>query len=174
MCSVARTSVGSSMPIMAESSRNAFSYFAVYCWTLTPSRAASRIILSSTSVMFMTWRTVYPLWRKKAAQKVDGDKGAEVADVSVVVNGGAAGVHADFVVAKGMEFFDPRRHGIKKTKRHNEFEQRAMNSTKAKLGRTYDSRVGERAGQIKALEAGFEPGAKDACARADGCCTRMT
>ena len=31
MCSVARTRVGCSMPIIAESSRNAFSYFAVYC-----------------------------------------------------------------------------------------------------------------------------------------------
>ena len=57
---------------------------------------------------------------EEPAQKVDGDEGAEVADVSVVVDGGAAGVHADFVVAKGMELLDLRRHGIKKTKRHNE------------------------------------------------------
>ena len=36
---------------------------------------------------------------EKSAQQVDGDEGAEVADVSVVVDGGAAGVHADFAVA---------------------------------------------------------------------------
>ena len=53
MCSVARTSIGCSMFSMAASSRNAFSYFAVYCLTPTPSRAELRMILSSTSVIFM-------------------------------------------------------------------------------------------------------------------------
>ena len=42
------------------------------------------------------------------AEKIDGDECAEVADVSVVVNGGSAGVHANFVIAKGMELFDSR------------------------------------------------------------------
>ncbi len=64
---------------------------------------------------------------QEPAQKVDGDEGAEVANVSVVVNGWAAGVHADFVVAKGAEVFDPRRQGIKKTKRHRQFEHRETN-----------------------------------------------
>ena len=38
----------------SASSRNACLYFFVYSCTLTPSRAALRMILSSTSVMFMT------------------------------------------------------------------------------------------------------------------------
>ena len=57
---------------------------------------------------------------EKSAQKIDGDECAEIADVSVVVDRGAAGVHADFVVAKRMELLNLRRHGIEKTKRHSE------------------------------------------------------
>ena len=54
ICSVARTRIGCSMLNVAESSRNAWANFAVYCCTVTPSRAELRMILSSTSVMFMT------------------------------------------------------------------------------------------------------------------------
>jgi hypothetical protein len=50
---------------------------------------------------------------QEAGEEIDGDEGAEVADVALVVDGGPAGIHADFVVAQGMEFFDLRRHGIK-------------------------------------------------------------
>jgi hypothetical protein len=64
---------------------------------------------------------------QEPAQKVDGDEGAEVADVSVVVNGRTAGVHADFAVAQRTELLDLRRHGIKKTKRHRKFEHRETN-----------------------------------------------
>ena len=63
---------------------------------------------------------------KKSAQQVDGDEGAEIADVAVVVNGGAAGVHANFALANRAEFLHLRRHGIKKTKRHRKF--RAKNN----------------------------------------------
>ncbi len=64
---------------------------------------------------------------EEPAQKVDRDEGAEVANVSVVVDGRAAGVHADFAVAQRAEFLDLRRHGIKKTKRHRKFEHRETN-----------------------------------------------
>jgi hypothetical protein len=39
--------------------------------------------------------------------------------VSVVVDGGSAGVHADLGVAKRTKFLDLRRHCIKKTERHD-------------------------------------------------------
>ena len=35
---------------------------------------------------------------KEATENVNGDKGAEVADMAVVVHGGTAGIHADLVV----------------------------------------------------------------------------
>ena len=55
MCSVARTNFsGRSMFREYMSSRNASSYLRVYSWTVFLSRAALRMILSSTSVMFIT------------------------------------------------------------------------------------------------------------------------
>ena len=47
-------------------------------------------------------------------QHVDGDESSEVADMAVVVDGWAAGIHADFVVAKRTEFLDLRGHGVVK------------------------------------------------------------
>ncbi len=55
---------------------------------------------------------------QKSAKKIDGDKGAEVADVSVVVDGRSASVHADLGVAERAELLDLRRHRIKKAKGH--------------------------------------------------------
>ena len=43
---------------------------------------------------------------QEAAQGVDDDEGAEVADVSVVVDRGTASVHADQVVFQRAEFLD--------------------------------------------------------------------
>ena len=40
-------------------------------------------------------------------------EGAEVADVAVVVDGGAAGVHADFVIVQRLKFLDSARERIK-------------------------------------------------------------
>src|ERR1700730_1377706 len=68
---------------------------------------------------------------QKTAQDVDRDEGAEVADVSVVVDGRPAGVHADFVTAEREQFLNPRGHGVVETKRHSVSEL---------LRRTYDSR----------------------------------
>ena len=103
---MARTRVGCSIPIIAASSRNAFSYFAVYSCTLTPSRAELRMILSSTSVMFMTWWNVVATLTQESAQQVDSNEGAEIADVSVIVDSRSARVHADFGVAERVKFLD--------------------------------------------------------------------
>ena len=47
-----------------------------------------------------------------AAQHVDVDEGAEVADVAVVVDGGSAGVHAEVSAVAGQEGFDAPCEGI--------------------------------------------------------------
>ena len=51
---------------------------------------------------------------QKAPQRVDDDEGAEVADVSVVVDRGTAGVHADQVVFQWMELFDLAGQSVEK------------------------------------------------------------
>ena len=68
---------------------------------------------------------------KKALQKIDRDERAKVADMPIVIHRRPAGVHADFVVHERMEFFNPRGHGVVKTKRHRSFREER---------RTYDSR----------------------------------
>ncbi len=55
---------------------------------------------------------------EEAAQGVDHDEGAEVADVAVVVDRRPAGVHADQVVVQGMKLLDLRGQSIKKLKSH--------------------------------------------------------
>ena len=55
---------------------------------------------------------------QEAAQHVNRDEGAEVADVSVVVNRRPASVHADQVVFERMELFDFAGQSIKELKRH--------------------------------------------------------
>ena len=55
---------------------------------------------------------------QEAAQRVDHDEGAEVADVSVVVNGGPAGIHADEVVFQRPELLNFSGQSIKELKRH--------------------------------------------------------
>ena len=42
---------------------------------------------------------------QEAAQNIHSDEGAEVADMAVVVDGGAAGVHADGIVRGRSELF---------------------------------------------------------------------
>ncbi len=49
---------------------------------------------------------------KEAIEKIDGDKGAEVADVAVVVDGRAAGIHANAVIVERMEVFDLSRKSV--------------------------------------------------------------
>ena len=65
---------------------------------------------------------------QEAAQQIDGDKGAEVADVAVVVDRGSAGVHADFVVASGRNSSIVRGKSVEKTKGHGKFERKNLNS----------------------------------------------
>ena len=55
---------------------------------------------------------------EEAVEQIDGDKCAEVADVAVVVDGGAAGVHADAVGVDRMEVFDLAGESVVETKRH--------------------------------------------------------
>ncbi len=56
--------------------------------------------------------------QQKPAQNVNRNESSEVANVTVIVDGRAAGVHADLMIDKRTELLDPRRQGIKKTKRH--------------------------------------------------------
>ena len=58
-----------------------------------PAAAALRMILSSTSVMFITWRTWRPRQQQKAAKHVNLQESTEVSDVAVVVDRGAARIH---------------------------------------------------------------------------------
>ena len=64
------------------------------------------MILSSTSVMFMTWRIGIPDQLQKAAQDVYLKKCAEVADMPVVVNRGPAGIHAQLFAIHGDELIN--------------------------------------------------------------------
>ena len=43
---------------------------------------------------------------QEPAQDIHGHEGAEVADMAVVIDGEAAGIHADCVVLRGRKFFD--------------------------------------------------------------------
>ncbi len=47
-----------------------------------------------------------------AAKEIDVEEGAEVADVAVVVDGGAAGVHAEGLVVRRREGFDAAAEGV--------------------------------------------------------------
>ena len=66
---------------------------------------------------------------KKAAQDVDSNKGTEIADVAVVIDRGAASVHADLVIFKGMKLFDFAGERVVKTKRHAVSERAQANSS---------------------------------------------
>ena len=79
---------------------------------------ALRMILSSTSVMFMTWSSWKPLARSQRAQQVDESEGAEIADVGEVVDRGPAGVHADGVVARRRELFHLLGQRVVEAQRH--------------------------------------------------------
>jgi hypothetical protein len=105
---------------------------------------------------------------QEPAQNIDGYEGSEIANVSVVVDGWAAGVHADFAVAKGTKVLDPGRQSIKKTKRHRRFEYREtkLRCNELKMQRTKDSRVGQRVGQIAFKRLDSERRAGHECVRA--------
>ena len=57
---------------------------------------------------------------QEAPQDIHGDKGAEVADVAVVVDRGAAGVHANVIVRGRSEFFHLAGKRVVKAKRQTE------------------------------------------------------
>ena len=64
------------------------------------------MILSSTSVTFMTCFVSHALLAHKAPQHIDVQKRAEVADVAVVVDRGAAAIHAQRGRAHRGQCFD--------------------------------------------------------------------
>ncbi len=70
------------------------------------------MILSSTSVMFMTYRTCASALPQEARQDIDRHKSAEIADVSVVVNGRSTGIHANLLPIEGLELLDFSRHRV--------------------------------------------------------------
>ena len=88
--------------------------------TVMPSLAELAMMRSSTSVMFMTWLELEAGLEQKAAKDIDGDEGAEVADVGEVVDGGSAVVHADGVVLERAEGFDFAGKRIEEFERHND------------------------------------------------------
>ena len=55
---------------------------------------------------------------KKAAEQIDMDEGAEVADVAVVVDGGAAGVEGEGLAVRRGERFDLCAEGVEELKCH--------------------------------------------------------
>ena len=73
---------------------------------------ALRMILSSTSVMFITWLSGKPLARSHLRSRSTKREGAEIADVGEVVDGRSAGVHADGVVVGRGKLFDFLRQSI--------------------------------------------------------------
>ena len=75
------------------------------------------MILSSTSVMFMTWRTGTPELQG-ATENVDLKESAEVADMAIVVDGWAAGVDAQFFPIRRDEFIHLSRKGVEEAHRH--------------------------------------------------------
>ena len=118
ICSVARTIVGCSMPIMAESSRSAFSYF---CRVLLNADAIARGVADDLVVHVGDVHDMVNFvsaLAQESAEEIDGDEGAEIADMAVVVNRRSAGVHADFVVAQRTELLDLRRHRVVQAKGH--------------------------------------------------------
>ena len=64
---------------------------------------------------------------QEPAQQIDGDECAEVANMPVIVDGRAAGIHAHFRVAEGAKLFHLRRHRVEKTKGHGELKRRETN-----------------------------------------------
>src|ERR1044071_8919779 len=63
-----------------------------------------------------------PAGAQPAAQQIDKDEGAEVADVSEIVHGGAAGVHANDVVRERSEGLDGLRQRVIEAQRHKRWE----------------------------------------------------
>jgi hypothetical protein len=53
-----------------------------------------------------------------AAEDIDVEEGAEVADVAVVIDGGAAAVEAQGLAVGGEEWFDFSREGVEEFERH--------------------------------------------------------
>ena len=67
--------------------------------------------------------------QQEAPQRVHHDEGAEVADVSVVVNRWPAGVHADQVVFQRAELLDFCGQSVKELKRHRAFSRASGESS---------------------------------------------
>ena len=68
-------------------------YGATYVKMSCPAAAALRMILSSTSVMFMTCVTRRPRYSQPPPQQVAPEERAQVADVRMAVDGRPARVH---------------------------------------------------------------------------------
>ena len=85
---------------------------AVYSASGTPGLWAPRIVLSSTSVMFITWVTPKPRQLQAPAQQVLEQKGAQVADVDIVVDRRPAGVEADVRRVEGDQRFELATEGV--------------------------------------------------------------
>src|ERR1700746_2176288 len=97
---------GCSMLRASRSSRKARSNLAVYWAMGTPAGGgvADDLVVDVGDVHDVVERDA--LLAKDAAEDVDVEEGAEVADVAVVVDGGAAAVHAQCGCADWGEGFD--------------------------------------------------------------------
>ena len=56
--------------------------------------------------------------REESLQQVDRDERSEITNVAVVVDGGATGVHANFISLEWVKLFHLGGHGVKQTKGH--------------------------------------------------------
>ena len=83
-----------------------------------PAAAALRMILSSTSVMFITWRTGTPVSSRKRRRTSICKKCAEVADVAVVVDRRPAGIHAQRLAIGRHQRIQLSREGIEEAEGH--------------------------------------------------------
>ncbi len=102
------------------------------------SATALRMILSSTSVMFMTWSSLESAGAQPPAQNVDEGERPEIADVRVVVDGGAASVHADGIVAGGCEVLHLLGQRVVEAQRHRKMSgdsHRSRGSARAQPNR---------------------------------------
>ena len=81
-----------------------------------PAAVALRMILSSTSVMFMTCLSGRAKEAHGPAQGVDVEKGAEVADMAVVVDGGATAIKPELLAVGGKKGLDLPGEGVEEVK----------------------------------------------------------
>ena len=120
MCSVARgMTSGRSTPRASMSSKKAVSNLWVYSRSERPNSGgvADDLVVDVGDVHDVTDGDAGEF--ERSAEDVDVEEGAEVADVAVVVDGGAAGVQAQGWSVRGREGFEVSAQGVEEVKGHD-------------------------------------------------------